>query len=479
MSARNLPWVIKYRPKKVDEVINQNQAKELALKWIQEWLSGKPKRKAALFHGPPGSGKTSLVEAIANEYNLELIEMNASDYRRASDIERIAQTAALQRGLLGKGKIILLDEVDGISRIADQGALEAILNLVKVTKNPIVMTANNPWDPQLRPLRDVTLMVGFRRLTKTDVKKAIRRICMLENLNCDEDAINYLAEKAEGDLRSAINDLQAVAEGYGYVTLELVKAVLRSRDRRYEPFEVVRKIFISKYAWQARATASQSELSPDELIQWINENLPRQITHPEDLYNAYEALSKADVYMGRIVKSGSWDLLAYAIEMMTAGVALSIRKDIKSKYRWVRYSFPQRILLMSRTKEVRQLRENLASIVGKHIHVSKRVAKSDVIPYLKIIFDLNPEYAARLAVGLNLSDHMIKYLTPTNASKIISLANKLRKEIAEASKKKVEEVKETPLPAEVKEGKKKEKKPKGKRKKKPSEGGLESFLKKG
>lgn len=496
---RRIPWVIKYRPKRVDEVINQDEAKRIVIPWIREWLRGKPSKKAALFHGPPGSGKTSLVEAIAHEYNLELVEMNASDYRRASDIKRVAQTAALQRGLFTRGRIILLDEVDGISRLADRGALEAILDLIKNTKNPIVMTANDPWNPNLRPLREAVLMVPFRRLTKTDVKKVLRRICQLERLVCEDDAIDFIAERSEGDLRSAINDLQAVAEGYGRVTLALVKNLLRPRDRVFDPFEVVRRIFTAKYAWQAKLAASQTDLSPDELIQWINENLPRQVSDPEDLWRTYEALSKADVYMGRIIRSGSWSLLPYVIELMTAGVSLAIRNDIKAKYRWVKYSFPQKILMLAKTKEVRQIRDDLATILARHLHISKRVAKGDVIPFLKVIFEKNPKYAASLAVGLNLSDSMIKYLSSTNASLIIKLANEIRRKIGEEALKaareakeaaevvKKEEVKPVAKAASVTEPLSKaptpavstSKKTKKKRKKeKKAGGGLEAFFKK-
>jgi len=477
MSERKLPWVIKYRPKKIADVVNQNDAKQLVLKWIKEWFAGRPSRKAALFYGPPGCGKTSLAEAVAREYGLEYLEMNASDYRRASDIERIAKIAVMQRGLFAKGKLILLDEVDGMSRVADRGAMEAILDLIKITKSPLVMTANDPWNPNLRPLRESVLLVPFRRLTKTDIKRALARICELERIRCDDDAIKYIANKAEGDLRSAINDLQAIAEGYGRVTLSAVKAVLRARDRVYEPFEVVRKIFISKYAWQAKLAASQTDLSPDELIQWINENLPKQISNPEDLWRAYDALSRADVYIGRIVRTGSWDLLAYAMELMTAGVSLAVRTDVKSKYRWVKYSFPQKILIMARTKEVRQIREDLAAVIARHLRISKRLAKSDVIPYLVAIFESNPEYAASLAVGLNLSDSMIKYLSQRNSNRIIELTKKIREQIAREAR---EESRKEPPEAEaaVKTEAEAPKTKKVRRRKKKEGAGLEAFFKK-
>ena len=463
-----LPWVIKYRPKRVDDVVNQAQAKALAIKWIKGWISGNPVKKAALFYGPPGSGKTSLAGALAREYGFEYLEMNASDYRRASDIQRIAVVAATQKGLFGRGKLIVLDEVDGLSGLADEGAIQAILDLVNRARNPIVMTANDPWNQKLRPLRDAVLMIEFRRLTKTDVKKVLRRLCELERLNCREDALNYIADKASGDLRSAINDLEAVAEGYGEVTLELVKALLRPRDRVFTPFDVVRKIFISKYAWQARQAASQTDLTPDDLKQWINENLPIQIQEPEDLWRAYDRLSRADVYFGRIVKSGSWDLLPYAIELMTAGVSLSIKKNVKAKYRWIRYRFPQRILMMYRTKEARQIRESLALLVGEHIHASKKKVKNDVLPYLKIIFENNPELAAKIVVGLNMPEEYVRYLSPANHKTIVSTARKLREELAKE--------------AETKEVKKEEvkgkKKASGKRRRRKSSEGLEEFLQK-
>jgi len=424
---RRVPWVIKYRPKKLDDVVDQEAAKEVLIPWIKSWLKGiVPEKRAALFYGPPGCGKTSTIEAITNEFKLELVEMNASDYRRKEDLDRIARVAALQKSIVGKGRLILLDEVDGISGTVDVGALETILDIIKTTKNPIVMTANDPWDPKLRPLREVVLLVEFKRLSKTDIKKVLKNICLNEKVSCDEDALDFLAERAEGDLRSGINDLEAVVEGYGKLSLEAIKNLLRQRDREYEPFEVVRKIFMSKYVWQAKQAAQQTDLTPDELLQWINENLPRQISDSEDLWRSYEALSKADVYMGRIVKTGNWDLLAYAIDLMTAGVALSIVNDIKSKYRWVKYTFPQKILLMAKTREVRQIREDLASIIARHLNISKSTAKSDVIPYLRIIFNSNPEVAAKLSIGLNLSEDMIRYLSPSNASKIIEMINKLK-----------------------------------------------------
>ncbi|MEO3993780.1 MAG: replication factor C large subunit [Desulfurococcaceae archaeon TW002] len=440
MSVSKVPWVIKYRPKKLSEFVNQEEAVEKIKDWIKKWLSGKPEKKAALFYGPPGSGKTSIVEALCREYGFQLIEMNASDYRREQDIERVAKLASAQRGLFANRRIILLDEIDGLALAGgvDAGAIEAIMELIEVTKNPVIMTANNPWDLAFKTLRDHSVMIEFKRLSKRDVLEVLRRICAGEKLSCDEKALDFIAEKSEGDLRSAINDLEAVAEGGGEVTEKIAKQLLRARDRVLEPFEVVRRIFWSKYVWQAKLNATQTDLDPDTLMEWISENLPRQITDPEDLWRAYEALARADVYRGRIVKTGSWDLLAYTMELMTAGVALAPKNDLKSKFRWVKYQFPEKIRLMSQTKEARTLRDSIASIIGDHIHASRAKVLKDVLPYIKVIFENNVEVAAKIAISLNLTDSMIKYLSQSKGDEIITRVKELRKAIrAEARKTKL------------------------------------------
>lgn len=471
MSASKVPWVIKYRPRRLNEFVNQEEAVEKIKAWIKGWLSGRPEKKAALFYGPPGSGKTSIVEALCREYGFQLIEMNASDYRREQDIEKVAKLSSVQRGLFASRRIILLDEIDGLALAggADAGAIEAIVELIETTKNPVIMTANNPWDLAFKPLRDYSVMIEFKRLSKSDVLEVLRRICVLEKLSCDEKALDFIAQKSEGDLRSAINDLEAVAEGGGEVTEEIVRQLLRARDRILEPFEVVRKIFWSKHVWQAKLNATQTDLDPDTLMEWINENLPRQITDPEDLWRAYEALARADVYRGRIVRSGSWDLLAYAIELMTAGVALAPKNDPKSKFRWVKYQFPEKIRLMSQTREARALRDSIASIIGEHIHASKAKVLKDVLPYVKVIFENNVEEAAKIAVSLNLTDPMIKYLSQNRGDEIIARVKELRKAIR-AEARKIEPKKES-IHKNVGESKEV-------RKQQQTKSGLDSFVKK-
>ncbi len=386
--GRRIPWIIKYRPKRLEDYVDQEEAKTILVSWIREWLKKTPSRKAALLYGPPGTGKTSLVEAIANEFNMDIIEMNASDFRRREDIERVAIRAATQYSLTGRRKIILLDEIDGLSGNADKGGVEAILRLITVTIHPVVMTANNPWHNNLRDLRNNTLMVQFRKLKQTDVIKLLKKICEKEGIQCEDKALKIIHEKNKGDLRACINDLQSIAEAYGRVTENLALALVYYRDRELDPFETLRTIFTAKYAWQAKNAVGHSQLDPDMLSEWLSENIPLQLTDPEDMHRAYEALSRALVYKGRIARSGSWDLLAYVIDMLGPGVSRARRK---TRFKWVAFRFPQKIKMLSETKKSRENLVRAASKIGSRTHDSTSKVIHEYIPIIRALYKTNPE----------------------------------------------------------------------------------------
>jgi len=423
-ASQQVPWVIKYRPRTLSEYIDQEEAKGKLVEWLKSFP--KVESKAALLYGPPGVGKTTLVECAARDLGYELIEMNASDFRRMQDIERIAIAASDKGGLFSKKRLILLDEVDGINARADLGGLEAVLRLIEVTKVPVVMTANDPWSPMLRPLRNSAISIELKKLSEGNVVRVLKRICTSEGLECDEEALKEIARRSEGDLRSAINDLESVARGSRRVSLESVRAVLGYRDRERNPFETLGRIFSARSARAARAAASSTQLDNDMLMQWINENIPAQMQDPEDLWRAYEALSRADMYMGRIVKTGNWDLLSYAVDMMSAGVAMAKKSQER---RWVSYRFPEKIRHMARSRESREVRDLLARLIASHDHVSTATAKRDIIPYLTVIFRNNPLEAAKIALGMMMSDAMVEYLAGPRAKEAISHMRELEKKI--------------------------------------------------
>ncbi|MCC6011005.1 MAG: replication factor C large subunit [Desulfurococcaceae archaeon] len=422
-SERYLPWVIKYRPKHLNEVVNQEEVKQKLTAWLKAWEEGKVEKKAILLHGPAGCGKTSLVEALAKTYKYQLFEMNASDSRRKADIERIAKLASQTSGLMGR-KIILLDEVDGLDPRADEGGVEALLEVIKNTRNPIIMTANNPYREHLRPLREIAEVIQMKKLSERDIITVLDKICRAENLTCDPVALREIAKRSEGDMRSAINDLEAAAALNKKVTIDTVKAVATYRNRVYAPWEALQKLFNATYIFQAREATTSTDLSHDEFITWINEHIPTYYETPEEVWRAYEALSRADVYLGRIVKSQNWDLLSYALEMMGPGVAFA---RTAYKYKWKPFKMPERIKLLAETRKSREYREALAEILAARLLTSKAIVKNDVIPYLRVIFTQNPAYAAKIAIGYKIPEELVKWLAGQKAREVLGYMKKPKK----------------------------------------------------
>jgi replication factor C large subunit len=397
------PWVDKYRPKRLDEVVGNREAVQQFVEWLKGW---RPGSKPALLYGPPGTGKTVTVEAAARELGYDLVALNASDVRTGEAIKRAIEPAAHYGTLFSqRGRLLFIDEVDGISGTEDQGGLEAIMELIERTRSPLALAANDPWDPRLRGLREACLMIRFNRVKVTQLVPLLRRICRAEGVEADDRALRVIADLAEGDVRAAINDLQAVAQGRRALTAADVEW-LRARDRQYGAFDTLKAIFAARTAEEARAAISNSLVDHEMLLKWIHENLPLQYEDPEELAKAYDALSMADVYLGRAKRKQRWELLRYYIDLMTAGVAMARR----GRYRFVKYQFPRTILLMSKTREVRRVREAAIASIAAKCHVSRRKAETEILPFLRVM--LETPRGRKMAEQLGLTHEMVEVLSP-------------------------------------------------------------------
>ncbi|MEM2136957.1 MAG: replication factor C large subunit [Candidatus Methanomethylicia archaeon] len=405
-TAEKLLWTNKYKPKAFNEIIGNKDAILNFKSWLNDFFEGKTSRKAALLWGPPGVGKTLTVEVASIEYNAELIQMNASDSRNYEDVERIAISASQHSAFKNIKRIILVDEIDGILTSEDKGGLNALLKLLEFSRFPVVFIANDPWNPRFKPLRDSCLMIQFYGVRSTSIVPFLEKICRSEGIKCDREALKFIADRCEGDVRSAINDLQICASGKRVLTLDDVKW-LGYRDRVNPAFDILRGIFISQSCNSARRYTLTSDLSYDELIQWLNENIPIQYGNILELVDSYDSLSRADIYLSRIKRTQDWTLLSYAMDLMTAGVAMAKRE----KYKFVKYSFPERIRILQRSMEIRGLMNEIAKLIVKKCHVSSYTAMSDYLPILKIIFQNNLEMAAGLSLWLDLNEQMIEFLS--------------------------------------------------------------------
>jgi replication factor C large subunit len=400
-------WTQKHKPQTLDEIVGNREAKQQFLSWLKSWSKGIPKKRAAFLHGSPGVGKTVTVETLAKELNMELVEKNASDYRTADAIKRFAGLASQYATLFGGNRLILLDEVDGIAGKEDRGGVRELTKVLKTTRSPVVLTANDAYNPRFSTIRKYCLVIAFKKPTVREGVSHLKRICAKEGIAADEEALKFIVERAGRDVRSAVNDLQALAQGKTRLTMEDV-AWLAGRDRKEVIFDVMRTILYSRDSWEAKKAVSSADVDPDMLFNWIYENTPYHITDPHDLVKAMDYLALADIYRKRIRDTQYWTLLKYVIDFMSSGVAVS-RQRTKSSG-WIPFRFPEKIRMLSRTKGERALQTDLGMKIWKRCHISATRSSKEVMPYLKIIFENNPEIAAGLSSWLDLDEEMIEYL---------------------------------------------------------------------
>src|SRR3989338_9223267 len=170
----------KYRATKYEEILGQDKAIEEVKNFLKEF----PKKKALLLYGPAGTGKTSIVTVAAKENNLEIMELNSSDLRNRTKLEAVLKPAAEQMSLFKKGKIILMDEVDGVTG-TDIGGIPELLKAIESTKHPIIMTCNDVWQTKLAPVRAKAKIIELKPLDLGTVASIISRIAEKENLRKD------------------------------------------------------------------------------------------------------------------------------------------------------------------------------------------------------------------------------------------------------------------------------------------------------
>jgi len=369
-------WTEKHKPATLEDVAGQGKA----VSEVRSWVGSRKRGQAMLLAGPPGCGKTLMVEALAKESGATLIQLNASDKRSTQDIEEFAQTATTMP-LFGGSKIILIDEADGLSGKQDRGAASAIIKLIKASNYPIFLTANDPWSPKLKSLKPYIKTIKVHKVPAPSVAKRLRDICVAEGIAPDEDALKHLARWSQGDMRSAVNDLQIAAQGKNAFTSDELQ-VLGFRERESTVFDVLPTIFRSGSMSASRKAIHMADKDSDELFWWMESNMHLEFKDPAELADAFETLAKADVFRGLVMNQQNWRFKGFMVDMM-AGVSLS-RKDSKT-HGFIQYQPPKKFIQMARAKGRNAMIASAHSKLGGMLHCSKKSLLRDYAPYLKLI----------------------------------------------------------------------------------------------
>jgi len=396
------PWIIKYLPKTAKDMVNQKESAEKLKNYIENYKS--QKKKSMLLYGPPGVGKTSLVYVIANDLDLEIIEVNASDFRNKDKINSIIGTASKQMSLFAKGKVILVDEVDGLSGTKDRGGMPALVAVIKKSSHPIILTALDPYDKKFSKLRSICEVNALNELNYTDIYERLKIICTKEGIKYEDIALKSLARRAGGDMRAAINDLQTIGSKGSLEKKDLEE--LSDRKQTQTIIEALVKIFKTTDPKIALSATDNINEDYDQLILWLDENLPKEYLKPEDLDRAYDKLSKANVYSRRIRRWQHWRFLVYIHALSTAGIAVS--KDEKYKD-FIKYAPTRRLLKIWMANQKFAKRKAIAQKLAVQTHTSEKQAIKH-IPYLQQMFK-DKQMSENITEFLDLNDDEVSWLS--------------------------------------------------------------------
>jgi len=358
-------WTDKYAPKNLEEVIGNPSSVEVVRKWTENWSRG-VKQKPLLLFGPSGCGKSSLAHAVASEHEWEILETNASDVRSKKSLEERLLSAVREGTLMGNRRLIIIDEVDGISGRSDRGALTTISSLIGASNHPMILIANDPYLKKINTLKGEATFVELKKINPRSILSLLEKISKMEKLDKTKEELDLIVESSRGDIRAAVTDLQHTNGTY--------------RDKVNDVFTAMGYLFKADSFKDARKSMWDVNIDPEMTMLWIEENIPNEYESAQDIHRAYEALSRADVFEGRIRKRMYWGLRRYSMDLATAGVSLAKEKPYA---KFTRYRFPTFLMSMSNTVIRRAILKSLASKIGPKLHLSRKFVINQ-LPFLSL-----------------------------------------------------------------------------------------------
>jgi len=398
-------WSEKYRPKAMDKLIGNEDARLVLTLWLSKW---EPGAKAALLMGPPGTGKTTFVNLLAKAAGMNLVDLNASDVRTKEMLRRRMGEAMSTVSLFGERSLIFLDEVDGLAGRADYGAVEFIKESVKESQNPIVMAANDPDSDEIKKLSSSCLAIRFRPPPPREVEMYLREVARGEGLAVGEEELRRYVREAAGDVRQAINLLQGSQQpsqgGDG-------DSSGRYKDKDRSVSEAFNGFFGATGKDEAMASLRALSMSPFEKVREIHRSIVKSGLPATEMAKALETVSSADLLIGRMMKSGEWRMLRYLDRLFVEELFQVV------KGRAVRYSgqddlpFPILARIWNDSKKITELSRRYAA----KARTSGRSARSQDLPYVFALcsrkrFREDLEHALALDADPDLLESYDKFL---------------------------------------------------------------------
>eukprot|EP00941_MAST-03F_sp_MAST-3F-sp1_P000301 g301.t1 len=215
MVLDSLPWIEKYRPKSLNDLLGHVEIRETIDRLID---SGSLPH--LLFYGPPGTGKTSTILASAkkifgNNISSMVLELNASDDRGIDVVRNQIKNFASTRKLFSQGvKLIILDEADALTNTAQFALRRVIEKYSKATRFCLICNYANKIIPAVQSR---CTRFRFAPLQREQIESRLKEIAKAEGVNLTEDGAEAIIKLSRGDMRRVLNALQSTHMAYNIV----------------------------------------------------------------------------------------------------------------------------------------------------------------------------------------------------------------------------------------------------------------------
>jgi len=317
-----------------DFVGNENSRKKI-IEWFVKWENGS---KPILLVGPPGVGKTSFVHALSREFNIDLVELNASDTRNKNMLAQIVFPIFSNASLTGKNYVLFLDEIDGISKREDSGGLDFLVELFKEPTIRVIMAANKS-NEAVKKISKVSKTVTFAPIPPRLSMLYLDKILKIQNSSLKVNNKLELVRNSIGDIRSLLNAAQVMTAGYSTAKRPVVEIDIENMINQFfsfntfdEALEIVRGADVS-YS-DPRFGQSSEDRRKDVLAAFFASIVMSKI-EMATLSTLLDRLSELDVILSRSLVMRNWKILRYFPLILTK----SLFYESRSKYiRYNRYS---------------------------------------------------------------------------------------------------------------------------------------------
>ena len=270
------PWVEKYRPQKLEDIVGQKQIVARLQKYV-----GENSMPNLMFTGPAGVGKTTtalaLAKSILGEYwRNNFLELNASDARGIDTVRNDIKNFCRLKPVGAPFRIIFLDEVDNMTKDA-QHALRREMEMY--TKPASFILSCNYSSKIIDPIQSRCAIFRFAPIKAEEITERLKFICETEGFNYDDKGLEAIVYFAEGDMRKAVNVLQSAASEGEAITEDSVYEVV-SKAKPQDIGNMITKALMGDFMGARtilRETMVLQGTSGEDMVTQIYQDVSRRV----------------------------------------------------------------------------------------------------------------------------------------------------------------------------------------------------------